>query len=260
MKPTVSLKQQLAPIGQVDAPHERIERDEQRVRRFGIRLRQPVEQRGLAGIGVADERHRRHIDLVAPLAQLRSAPPHDVDLVLQRLHAHADAPAIRFELGFAGTPGADAAAETRQRLARSDQARQQVLQLGELDLQLAFARAGAPREDVEDQLRAIDHLAIEPLVELAQLRRRQLVVEDDEVGVGFGRSLRQHLDLAAAEECRRIGLGPILQHAQDDARARGLGETTQLFEGMFRVDSPRAAGDETDERCPLHEHGTPCTH
>ena len=31
-------QQQLAPIGQVDAPDQRIERDEQRVRRFRIRL------------------------------------------------------------------------------------------------------------------------------------------------------------------------------------------------------------------------------
>ena len=116
------------------------------------------------------------------------------------------------------------------------------------------------REDVEDQLRAIDDLAIEPLVQLAQLRRRQLVVEDDQVGVGFRRGLRQHLDLAAAEERRRIGLGTILQHAQHDARARGFGEAAELFEGMFRVDPPRAAGDQADERCPLHEHGTPCTH
>ena len=197
---------------------------------------------------------------MAPLAQLRSAPPHDVDLVLQRLHAHADAPAIRFELGFAGAPRADAAAQPRQRLARSDQPRQQVLQLRQLDLQLAFARPRAPRKDVEDQLRAIDHLAIEPLVQLAQLRRRQLVVEDDQVGVGFGRRVRQHLDLAAAEKRRRIGLGPILQHAQDHARAGGFGETAELFEGMFRVDPPRAAGDQADQRCPLHEHGTPCTH
>ena len=223
-------------------------------------LRQPVEQRRLAGVGIADERDRRHVDLVAALAQLRSAPAHDFDLVLQRLHADADAPAIRFELGFAGAPRADAAAKTRQRLARSDQPRQQVLQLRELDLQLAFARAGAPREDVENQLRAIDDLAIETLVQLAQLRRRQLVVEDDEVGVGFGRGVRQHVDLAAAEERRRIRLGSILQHAQHDARARGFGEAAELFEGMFRVDPTRAAGDQTDERRPLHEHGTPCTH
>ena len=175
-------------------------------------------------------------------------------------HADADAAAIRFELGFAGAPRADAAAKPRQRFARSDQPRQQVLQLRQLDLQLAFARARTPREDVENQLRAIDDLAIEALVQLAQLRRRQLVVEDDEIGVGFRRRVRQHVDLAAAEECRGIRPRAILQHAQDDARAGRFGEAAKLFEGMFRVDPPRAAGDQTDERRPLHEHGTPCTH
>ena len=66
--------------------------------------RQSIEQRGLAGVGIADQRHRRHVDLVAALAQLRPPAAHDVDVVLQRLHAHADAPAIRFELRFARAP------------------------------------------------------------------------------------------------------------------------------------------------------------
>ena len=116
------------------------------------------------------------------------------------------------------------------------------------------------REDVEDQLRAIDDLAIEALVQLAQLRRRQLVVEDDEIGVGFRRGLRQHVDLAAAEEGRRIRPGTILQHPQDDAGAGRLREAAQLFERMFRVHSSRAAGHQTDERCPLHQHRTRFTH
>ncbi len=123
----------------------------------------------------------------------------------------------------------------------------------QLDLQLAFPRARPPREDVEDQLRAIDDLAIEPLVELAQLRRRQLVVEDDEVGVGFGRRVRQHFDFAAAEERGRVGPGAILQHAQHHARAGRFGEAAELFEGMFCVDPPRPAGHQANQRRPFHQ-------
>ena len=67
-----------------------------------------------------------------------------------------------------------------------DQPRQQVLQLRQLHLQLAFPRARAPGEDVEDELRAIDDLAADRLFDVPQLRRRQLVVEDDDVDVGFG--------------------------------------------------------------------------
>src|SRR5687767_3246571 len=93
-----------------------------------------------------------------------------------------DAPPIRFELRFAGSSCADAAAETRERGVRPHETRHQVLELGELDLELAFARLRATREDVEDQLRAIDDLAIEDAFEVAQLRGAQLVVEDHDVG------------------------------------------------------------------------------
>ena len=55
------------------------------------------------------------------------------------------------------------------------------LQLRELDLQLAFPRARAPREDVENELGAIDDLPADLLFDVPQLRRRQLVVEDDDV-------------------------------------------------------------------------------
>ena len=85
-------------------------------------------------------------------------------------------------------------------VAGADQPRQQVLQLRQLDLQLAFARARAPREDVEDELRAIDDLAADRLFDVPQLRRRQLVVEDDDVDVGLGARGGERLDLAARRE------------------------------------------------------------
>ena len=42
------------------------------------------------------------------------------------------------------------------------------------------------REDVEDELRAVDDLALDRRFDVPQLRRRQLVVEDDDVGVRLG--------------------------------------------------------------------------
>ena len=179
--------QQLAAVRQLHAAHQRIERDEQRVRRDRVAAGQRVEQRRLARVGVADERHRRDRRLVPPLAQLRrgGGGPSSISF-REHADAVADAAAVGFELGFAGAAGADAAAQPRQRVARSDQPRHQVLELRELDLQLAFARPRAAREDVENELRAIDDLAIERVLEVAQLRRRQLVVEDDDVDARFG--------------------------------------------------------------------------
>jgi hypothetical protein len=56
-----------------------------------------------------------------------------------------------------------------------------VLQLRKLDLQLAFERARALREDVEDQAAAVEHAALELLFEVALLARAQRAVDDDEV-------------------------------------------------------------------------------
>ena len=150
-----------------------------------------------------------------------------------------------------GPPGADAAAEARQRVAGADQPRQQVFQLRELHLQLALARPRAAREDVEDQLRAIDDLAADLLLDLPQLRRRQLVVEDDDVDVGFRGGERERLDLAGAEKGRRIGLRALLQHAQHDLRAGRLREAGQFVERSLRFEPPRPAGDQADERRAL---------
>ncbi len=207
MKPTVSDTQQLAAIGQAHLAHQRVERHEQRVGRDGVLVRQPVEQRRLAGVRVADERDGRHRLLLAPLAKLRPPLPHLLDLALDRLDARANAPAIGLELRFAGAARADAAAEPRQRRPRSGEPRQQVFQLRQLHLPLAFTRSRAAREDVEDQLRSIDDLALEPVLELAQLAGRQLVVEDDHVHVGFGAGCRQARTLPVPMKVPASGFG-----------------------------------------------------
>ena len=67
------------------------------------------------------------------------------------------------------------------RIALAREPRQQVVELGQLHLQPALARAGAAREDVEDQLRPVERLAADRLLEVALLRRRELVVEHDHV-------------------------------------------------------------------------------
>ena len=160
--------EQLAPVGQPHLPDERIERHEQRVGRHRLARRQHVEQRRLAGVRVADERDRRHRRLVAPLAQLRAPPPD------RRRSPSADRwmrwRMRRRSVSSLVSPGPRVPMPPPSRdsaVAGADQARQQVLQLRELDLQLAFARPRAPREDVEDELRAIDDLALEALLEVA---------------------------------------------------------------------------------------------
>ena len=92
---------------------------------------------------------------------------------------------VDFELGFAGTARADTAAGAAAAagLARkmgplAGQARLQIAQLRDLDLELALEGARALGEDVEDQLAAIDHAQLELVFEIARLRGAQRVVEN----------------------------------------------------------------------------------
>ena len=65
---------------------------------------------------------------------------------------------------------------------------QVVLELGQLDLELALGRVGVVGEDVEDHRGAVDHRHAERRLEVALLARRELVVAGDQVGVAALRS------------------------------------------------------------------------
>ena len=133
----------------------------------------------------------------------------------------------------------------------SGQTRQQVLELGELDLPLAFPRARPAGEDVEDQLRAIDHLPLESILELAELPRRQLVIDDHHVHITLGAGRGEARHFAGADERPRVGLGALLQHAQHDRRTGGFGETRQFLHRLLRVDPANGATDEAHQRGAL---------
>ena len=55
-------------------------------------------------------------------------------------------------------------------------------------------------EDVENELGAVDDAAGQPGFEVAQLRWRQVVVEEDQVGTGGGDGCLDLIDLALADE------------------------------------------------------------
>ena len=83
--------------------------------------------------------------------------------------ALAHAAAVDLELRLAGAPRAHAAAQAREVGPLPRQARQEVLELRQLDLHLALERARALREDVEDEGAAVDDLALAALLEVALL-------------------------------------------------------------------------------------------
>ena len=159
-------------------PHGRIERGEHLGVGQNAGSGQPVEQRRFAGVGVAHQRERRERDRL-PLLPLRGAPAaHALQAPLDGLNALVNPPPVGFEFGFARPARSDSAAQPRHRRAVAGQAGQQIIQLRQLHLQLAFARARAPREDIQDELGPVENLDVQRFFQIALLGRRQLVVED----------------------------------------------------------------------------------
>ena len=131
------------------------------------------------------------------------------------------------------------------------QAGQEVVQLGELDLELALAGSGATREDVQDELGAINNLQIQRLFEVAELGGREVVVEDNQ-SRARGASRRMYFtDFAPPHQRGGIGLGGALQHGTHDLGSGAGGELVKFLEQLL------CAGDLTwhyraPARCPAH--------
>jgi hypothetical protein len=92
--------------------------------------------------------------------------------------------------------------------------------LREFDLQCPFRRPRPSREDIEDQLRPVDHLDPRRVFQVALLRRRQVMVDDQHVGLDRLRQFFQFLDLAESEQRRRVDCGPHLKNFRSDLRPR----------------------------------------
>src|SRR5690606_4517111 len=102
------------------------------------------------------------------------------------------------------------------------EARREVLQPRELDLQLAFGRARALREDLEDELRAVEDpaAAAERLLDVARLGGGELVVEHDEGRVQVLGRRADLGELAGAGVEARVGTASPAAHDAMPAHAR----------------------------------------
>ena len=130
---------------------------------------QPVEECGLAGVRVSDDRNDR---ITRPPTALRTGGPGPfgvLEFPLDLADPIEDPSAIRLELRLTRTPRADACSKSRQRGALAAQAGQAVAVLGEFDLEHAFLRVGVLGEDVEDERDTVDDVALEGLLEVPLL-------------------------------------------------------------------------------------------
>jgi hypothetical protein len=199
----------------LEAPRRRVERLEEPVADGDVRAGERVQQGRLADVRVAGERDRRllraapllpaHLALATQLVQ----PP------LEQRHAPPRQPPVGLELRLARAPRPDAAAEPLEVLPHPPHAREVVLELRQLDLQLPLGRTRVLGEDVEDQLRPVDDARLEGVLEGALLRRRQLVVDHEHLRARGGVGLLQLGELPLADVRPRIGAAALLRQFRD---------------------------------------------
>ncbi len=212
-----------------------------------------------AGVGVADQRHGGEALAPLPARALRLAlDVHCVDFFLQLGDVVADLALVEFGVRFAGATAAGAAALPALRpgeLGRLAQARRHVAQPRDLDLCARGARGGVAVEDFEDDHGAVHHLAADFLFEVARLRGRDFMVDENGVdlaGVGIGGGVQRLLEgagrgfaidkgahllaFAFAQIGRGIEAGALLGEGGGDLVAQRLGQVAQLGQRGLELD------------------------
>ncbi len=227
--------------GQLDAAHRRVQRGEQLVGGVGIRAGQGIEQRGLAGVGVAHQRDPGQLVADAGAAHLGALHLDLVESLLQLLQALLQQPAVGLQLGLTRATQADGtAAQAVQMGPAADEPGRHVLELGQFDLQLALVTAGALGENVQDQAGTVDHAAAQDALQVALLDRAQGVVDQHQVGLGGSHGGLHFLKLAGADQDRGVGVvnaGVEGGNHRRPGRAGELGEFVQLvrIDGTARM-------------------------
>jgi hypothetical protein len=190
-----------------------------------VRAGKRVEQGGLAGIGVADQRHHRVVGPPPRLPMQPARAAHLLDLLREPHDPVADDAPVGLELRLAGaTEEAEAAALAPEVGPGPHQAAALVLQVRQLDLQRPLAGAGTLAEDVEDEAGAIDHLAAPGPLEVALLHRAQRRVDDCQPDAAGGDRLADRGGLPFAKQRRRPRRAERHDRGMDHVEADGAGK------------------------------------
>src|SRR3546814_18766208 len=130
-------------------------------------------------------------------------------MAFERANPRLDQATIHFQLRVTRTAQSDAAtALTLQMRPTTDQTGRDVLQLREFDLQLAFVRTRARRENVKNQAGAPEHACLDQSFELALLTRCQRMIEDHELGARCHGGSIEVLRFAGTDEQTQRGKPP----------------------------------------------------
>ena len=219
----------LAARGQPQFAHGRIQRREQLVARRDTGAGERIEQGRFAGVGIPHQGHHgiRH---PAPRGAVQFArAPHGLDVALQLDDAIADEPAIRLDLGFAGTAEeAEAAALPLEVGPGPHQARPLIGERGQFDLQRALLGPGTGAENLENQPGAVDYLGAPRFFQIALLYRRQAAVDDGQRDLVFLAERAETIDRPPSQQGGRCRAPQRHRLPRHDVEIDGLREADGL--------------------------------
>ena len=165
----------------------------------------------------------------------RTGPHHIGEFPPDVGHAGTDAPPIDLELGLSGPPRADPSAEAGEARPDAREPREEVAQLRQLHLELAFFGPRPLGKDVENQLGTVEHLHFKASFQIASLCRRQLVVEDDEIGLDVADDSFELFDLSGPKVRRWVGSAACLVSADRDHGSCAFCETCEFIEALLEI-------------------------
>jgi succinyl-diaminopimelate desuccinylase len=228
----------------VESAGRRVERLEQAVVHGRICTGQSVEERRLPDVRVPRERDRRRARPHALLAPRRALALQGAEALLQERHARPGEASVGLELALTRPSRPDPAAEPLQVLPHAAHARQVVLELRQLDLELAVGARRVLGEDVENELRPVDDARLQHVLERALLGRAQLVVDEQRLRLGVSEDLLELGQLSLADERSRVRMGPVLDDLADGQDAGRACELAELSELVLRARALRVDAEE----------------
>ena len=146
--------------------------------------------------------------------------------------------AVRFQLGLAGTLGANRALAAGARLAfqmgpHARQPGQQILVLGQLHLKPAFLRLGPLGKNIQNEAAAVQHLDPQCLRQHPHLGGGQVVIENDHGSPMATAEFPDLLHFALADEGAGVRRGAVLQHHAHGLGTGGLHQGGKLLHGAL---------------------------
>src|SRR6266511_4773969 len=238
------VRHEISPPLVLEAAGCRVERLEEAVVNGRAGSGQRVEKRRLADIRVTRQGHGRRLRARSRLAASRTLLAEIDEPSLEERDPPASQAAVGLELALPRAAGSDAPAQPLEVLPQPPHARQVVLQLRELDLELALGADGVLGEDVEDQLRAVDDAGRELVLEQALLGRAELVVDEQRFGAGVGECALELDELALADIAPLVDALAALNELADGLDSRGAQKLAELAQLLLGVDTGAKHGDD----------------